>query len=184
MKRLPLFGLLLTLTALTSCFNNSVYDEYKDWREDNEQWYAEQAALTDPERGGRYYTALIAAWDPSAQVLIHWYNDTAATRHNLKPLFSSTVDVKYRGTIKDGTPFDSSYVRTTPADSIFRCRLNSNIIEGWAIAITHMHVGDSCRIIVPYMQAYGSSKVSDVVIPFSDLMFDIKLVDIHAYETH
>ena len=184
MKTLHLLVLAPLLLAMSGCFKNNVYDEYKDWREANEAWYARQALLTDDERGGLYFTTLTATWDPSAQVLIHWYNDTADTRYNLKPLFSSTVDVKYRGTTKDGTPFDSSYVRTSPADSIFRCRLNGTIIEGWAIALTHMHVGDSCRVIVPFGQAYGSSKVSTTILPYTDLVFDIKLVDIYAYETH
>lgn len=166
---------LLTCGTLTGCLGgNSVEDEYKDWREANDAWYAQQAA-------SGYYTTAVASWDPSAQVLIHWYNDTSLTKDNLKPLYTSTVDVKYRGQLYNATPFDSSYLRVSPADSVFRTNLNGSVIEGWAIGLMRMHVGDSCRIVVPYHQGYGSNKMSDVVVPYSMLVFDIKLVDIYGY---
>ena len=47
-----------------------------------------------------------------------------------------------------------------------------------------MHVGDSCTVIIPYQQAYGSTKRSDVLIPYSSLMFDVKLVNIYKYKTN
>ncbi|MBQ7691288.1 MAG: FKBP-type peptidyl-prolyl cis-trans isomerase [Muribaculaceae bacterium] len=165
--------------VFTGCLGNSVEDEYKSWREANDEWFAQQQGNTS------YYTTVTAAWDPRAQVLMHWFNDTMSTRNNARPLFSSTVDVKYRGMTKDDTPFDSSYLRTSPADSIFRVQLStSSLVEGWPVAITRMHVGDSCRVVVPYTLGYGSYKMSDVVLPYTNMVFDIKLVDIYAYETH
>jgi len=165
-----------SLTVLQSCLGDTKWDEYKDWRNANDEWYAQQLASGQ-------YTQVVASWDNSAQVLMRWHNDTMATRDNLKPLISSTVDVKYRGRLYDNTVFDSSYTRTTPADSIFRVRLNSGVIEGWMIALTHMHVGDSCSVIVPYQQGYGSSSTG-TIDPYSVLLFDIKLVDIYGYKTN
>ena len=167
---------VVALTMLDSCLGNNVYDEYKDWREKNDQWYEQQAASGQ-------YTKLTAAWDPSATTLIRWHNDTMLTRSNLKPLITSTVDVKFHLRLYNGTPVDSSYASLSPADSIFRTMINQTV-EGWMIAVTRMHVGDSCTIIVPYHQGYGSYKKSDVLLPFSNLVFDIKLVDIYKYKAN
>lgn len=178
MKKILLYlaGVLL-LMNVTSCLGDtSVEDEFKSWREANDEWFAQQKANTG------FYTQVTPPWDPNACVLMHWYNDRKATEDNLQPLYTSTVDVKYRGITKDGTPFDSSYLNTSPADSIFRCDLNGGVIEGWAVAVTQMHVGDSCRIVIPYTLGYGSYKMSSVVLPYTNLVFDVKLVDIYKYE--
>jgi len=176
MNKLLNICLAAIMIVLSSCLGKTVWDEYKDWRNTNDDWYAQQATSGN-------YTTIIPSWDPSAQVLMRWHNDTTTTRNNLKPLITSTVDVKYRGRLYNDTPFDSSYTKTSPADSIYRSKVNNNI-EGWMIALTHMHVGDSCTIIIPYEQGYGSSSVSSVIRPYSVLVFDMKLVDIYKYKTN
>ena len=103
------------------------------------------------------------------------------TTDNLTPLFTSTIDVKYIGRLYNDEPFDSSYAYTQWGDSILRTT-QANLIEGWAIALSDMHVGDSCEILVPYQQAYGSSE-SGIIKPYSALKFNLKLVDIPYYET-
>ena len=167
---------IVAITMLDSCLGHSVYDEYKEWREKNDEWLVQQKASGQ-------YTVVTASWDPSAQVLMRWHNDTMQTRNNLKPLITSTVDVKYYLKLYDGTPVDSSYYMTSPADSIYRSRINENV-EGWMIALTHMHVGDSCTVIIPYQQGYGSTNRSDVLVPYSNLIFDVKLVDIYKYKAN
>ncbi len=165
---------VVAVTMLDSCLGKSVEDEYKDWRESNDAWYQRQV------QSGQY-TLYTASWDPSAQVLMLWHNDTMLTRNNLKPMITSTVDMKYHLSLYDGTPVDSSYYLTTPADSIFRTQVNQTV-EGWMMALTRMHVGDSCTVIIPYQQGYGSTKKSDVLVPYSVLVFDMKLVDIPKYK--
>lgn len=167
---------IVAVTMLDSCLGKTIEDEYKDWREDNDAWFQKQMS-------SRQYTVLTAAWDPSAKTLIRWHNDTMLTKGNLKPLITSTVDVKYHVSLYNGTPIDSSYYLTSPADSIYRSQLNQNV-EGWMIALTHMHVGDSCTVIIPYQQGYGSNKKSDVLIPYSTLVFNLKLVDIYKYKAN
>ena len=122
-------------------------------------------------------------WDPSSKTLIRWHNDTMLTKGNLKPLITSTVDVKYRLALYNGTAVDSSYLSSSPADSIYRSIVNQNV-EGWMIALTHMHVGDSCTVIIPYQQGYGSIKKSDDLLPYSCLVFNMKLVDIYRYKAN
>ena len=182
MKKFPFF--LLTLLALvvaaTSCLDDDekTLNKYADWYDANVKWYEEQAALT--QDGKSYYTRVTAPWDPAAEVLIHWYNDTSKTHNNLKPLYSSMVDVKYHLSLYNGTAIDSSYLRTSPADSVYRCRLTS-VVQGWAIALPRMHIGDSCCVVLPYNVGYGSTGSSGIN-PYSTLKFNIKLVGIYKYE--
>lgn len=182
MKKFPFILIMVMVLGgvLTSCLKDEDdADNYADWRDINALWYLEQADRT--EGGSKYYTKVTAPWDPTAEVLIHWFNDTNMTKNNLKPKFTSMVDVKYYLSLYDGTPIDSSYLSTSPADSLFRCRLNSGVIEGWAIAVPRMHIGDSCRVLIPYLVGYGSTASGDIK-PFSTLQFDIKLVGIPKYE--
>ncbi len=182
MKKLPFILIVAALMGVvfSSCFkDDDNFDKYSDWYAANIDWYEAQLALT--EGGSKYYTAYTAPWDPAAEVLIHWFNDTNKTKNNLKPLFTSMVDVKYHLRLYDGTPIDSSFLSTSPADSLFRCRLNTGVIEGWGIAIPRMHIGDSCRVIIPYNVGYGT-KASGEIKPYSTLQFDIKLVGIPYYE--
>ena len=169
---------VVAITMLDSCLGKSVEDEYKGWRQNNDEWYQLQAASGQ-------YTQLTAPWDPSAQVLIRWHNNRELTRDNLVPLVTSTVDVKYLLRLYDGTRVDSSYTlaSVTRNDSIYRS-LVSNNVEGWMIALTNMHVGDSCTVIIPYKQGYGSTKKSDELLPYSNLIFDMKLVDIYKYKAN
>ncbi len=169
---------VVALTMLNSCLGKTIEDEYKDWRQANDAWYQQQAASGQ-------YTKVVAPWDPSAQVLMRWHNDTMLTRGNLKPLITSTVDVKYLLRLYNDVRIDSSYYSTsaTRADSIYRSKVNQNV-EGWMIALTRMHVGDSCTVIVPYQQGYGSIKKSDDLLPYSNLVFDLKLVDIYKYKSN
>ncbi len=172
-KLLLIIGTMAMLgITFSSCLKNDVEDKYKDWRKANTEWYEQQRA------NKTYYTTVTAPWDPNGQVLLHWYNDTMLTRDNLKPHITSGVEVIYRGMLYDATPFDSSYLYT---DSISQFQLN-NTIEGWMLGVSQMHVGDSCRIIVPYTLGYGSYSQGSVIKPFSTLVFDIKLKDIYAYE--
>lgn len=167
---------VMAITMLDSCLGTSLEDEYKDWREKNEAWFQQQASSGQ-------YIMLTAPWDPSAKTLIRWHNDTMLTKGNLKPLITSTVDVKYHLSLYDGSPVDSSYVLTSPADSVYRTVVKQTV-EGWMIALTRMHVGDSCTVIVPYPQGYGSTKMSDLLVPYSTLIFDVKLVDIYKYKAN
>lgn len=165
---------VVAITMLESCLGKGLFDEYKDWRENNEEYFEKQA-------NSGQYTMLIAPWDPSARTLIRWHNDTMLTKNNLKPLITSTVDVKYQLKLYDGTVVDSSYDNVTPGDSIFRTVVNQ-VVEGWMMALTRMHVGDSCTVIIPYQQGYGSAEMSETLKPYSTLIFDMKLVDIYKYK--
>lgn len=178
-KHIFLLILFLAPCLLSSCLKDEP-NTSDEWREDNNAWLAEQEQKKNPD-GSPYYEKLTAVWNPNAYVLMHWHNDRSATAGNITPLSTSYVDVKYRLTDYKGLPKDSSYLRTNPADSIYRSQVNANI-EGWVIGLTRMHVGDSVTMIVPYQCGYGATP-NGSIRPYSNLVFDIKLKGIPGYET-
>ncbi len=180
MKKIIYFSLtLLCATVFSSCLSDDS-EPYDEWRNHNDTWLQEQMARTNPD-GTPYYEKVVATkWNPNAYVLMHWHNDRSLTADKISPMSTSTVDVKYLLRNYEGLGIDSSYLRTTPADSIFRSRLNTNI-EGWVIGVTQMHVGDSVTMIVPYQYGYGATQRGSI-LPFTNLVFDIKLKGIPGFE--
>lgn len=88
------------------------------------------------------------------------------------PTDSSTVKVNYKGTLIDGTEFDSSYKRNTPAT--FRA---NQVIKGWTEALTLMPVGSKWELYIPQELAYGARNAGQIK-PFSTLIFEVELVSI------
>lgn len=176
-KTAALIGLALTAVACNDDDSqDSVWDRYADWREANEAWFAEQEVRTNPD-GSAYYTRVSPSWNPGAIVLMHWFNDRSETEGNLVPMLTSMVSTRYIGHLYNDEPFDSSYNAT---NAIFTTRL-TGVVEGWQIALMHMHVGDSCEIVFPYQQGYGGGQQGSI-LPYSALRFNMRLTDIPAYE--
>ena len=172
----------IVASSMVSCLkSDDPYKEYAEWLAANELWYAAQDDLTEGS-GNKFYTKVTATYDNEAKILMHWFNDRSKTAANISPKYTSTVDIKYIGRLYNDVAFDSSFLSTSPADSIYRTTMGGSIIDGWNIALMQMHIGDSCRVVIPYGLAYGPASIGDI-LPFSNLVFDIKLVDIPAYET-
>ena len=93
-----------------------------------------------------------------------------------KPQATDKVKVNYKGTLIDGTEFDSSYKRNEPAT--FRA---NQVIKGWTTALTNMPVGSKWEVYIPQDQAYGSREAGTIQ-PFSTLIFEIELVGIETEE--
>ena len=89
------------------------------------------------------------------------------------PADTCKVKVNYKGTLIDGTEFDSSYKRKEPAT--FRA---NQVIKGWTEALTMMPVGSKWELYIPYDLAYGSRETGGQIKPFSTLIFEIELLDI------
>ena len=88
------------------------------------------------------------------------------------PTETSTVKVHYKGTLVDGTEFDSSYNRNEPTS--FRA---NQVIKGWTEALTMMPVGSKWELYIPQELAYGARETGDIK-PFSTLIFDVELLEI------
>jgi FKBP-type peptidyl-prolyl cis-trans isomerase FklB len=90
-----------------------------------------------------------------------------------KPSATDNVKCHYHGTLIDGTVFDSSVQRGTPA----KFPLNM-VIKGWTEGLQLMPVGSKWRFFIPPHLGYGDRQVSAQIGPNSTLIFDVELLDI------
>lgn len=88
------------------------------------------------------------------------------------PANTDKVKVHYRGTLIDGTEFDSSYSRNEP--TTFRA---NQVIAGWTEALTMMPVGSKWMLYIPQELAYGNRDMGTIK-PFSTLVFEVELLEI------
>lgn len=91
-----------------------------------------------------------------------------------KPKSTDTVTTHYRGTLIDGTEFDSSYKRGQPA----RFPVN-RVIAGWTEALQLMEVGAKWQLFVPSNLAYGARGSGDKIGPNATLIFEVELIAIN-----
>jgi FKBP-type peptidyl-prolyl cis-trans isomerase len=90
------------------------------------------------------------------------------------PTINDAVKCNYRGTLMNGTEFDSSARQGQPAE--FRLK---QVIPGWTEALQKMHVGDKWQIFVPAKLAYGMNPPPGSPIEAGSLLvFEIELLDI------
>lgn len=90
-----------------------------------------------------------------------------------QPKATDSVKVHYRGTLIDGTEFDSSYSRNTPVDISLQ-----EVIPGWQEAVPLMPVGSKWQIFIPAKLGYGEGAAGKIG-PHSTLIFDIELLAIN-----
>mgnify|MGYP000474708075 CR=1 FL=1 len=89
------------------------------------------------------------------------------------PKETDTVTVHYRGTLLDGTEFDSSYSRGEPATFPV-----NGVIKGWTEALQRMRVGAKWQLFIPPELAYGERGAGRVIGPNQALVFEVELLGI------
>ena len=95
-----------------------------------------------------------------------------------KPTASDTVVCNYRGTLINGTEFDSSYKRGQPATFPV-----SGVIKGWTEALQLMPVGSKWQLFIPAELAYGERAPGPEIGPDSTLIFEVELLSIQDKTT-
>ena len=91
-----------------------------------------------------------------------------------KPKLSDTVTAHYRGTLIDGTEFDSSYKRGQPATF----PVSGGMIPGWTEALQLMEEGAKWQLFIPSNLAYGEKGAGRDIGPNATLIFEIELISI------
>lgn len=142
----------------------------------NEKQAAEKAALADTnKKAGEAFLAENAKKDgvmttPSG---IQYKVITAGS--GAKPTDADTVTCQYRGTLIDGTEFDSTYKNGQPA--VLEV---GRVIPGFKEALKMMPVGSKYQFVIPADQAYGERGAGNVIGPNATLIFEIELVSIQG----
>lgn len=82
--------------------------------------------------------------------------------------------IHYKGTLENGTVFDSSYERGKP----FKTRIGvGDVIEGWDMGVPGMKVGGKRKLVIPSQLAYKDQSIGDIP-PNSTLIFEVELMGI------
>ncbi|MFT6914071.1 MAG: FKBP-type peptidyl-prolyl cis-trans isomerase [Motiliproteus sp.] len=92
------------------------------------------------------------------------------------PTAADTVQVHYRGTLIDGTEFDSSYKHGDGGPATFP--LNS-VIPGWTEGLQLISKGGKAELYIPAALAYGPNGMGQLIGPNSALVFEVELLDIN-----
>lgn len=174
--KLKKFGFLLPLSllCLSACMGDDDYTDYAEWRTENLDYLTNaEAEMID---GQKKYEKIIPKWDPATYVLMRWHRHGDSSS-DLTPLDNSTISIKYLLTNVRGDTLDSSY---SQPDSLYHCKPCEMITGFWA-ATTVMHPGDSVTAVIPFTSGYGVSG-SGSILPFSTLIFQIKLDEIVSYD--
>ncbi len=128
-------------------------------------------ALQSPKETAATQPAPQATAPSAAQLGIHVVRageGAAAVRGNI-------VAVHYRGTLSDGTEFDSSHSRGAPI--VFRLG-EGRVIQGWELGILDMQVGEIRELVIPPDLAYGSRGAPPKIPPDATLHFTVELMGI------
>jgi len=91
-----------------------------------------------------------------------------------KPSATDSVTVHYKGTLSDGTEFDSSYGRGQPATFPL-----NRVIKGWTEGVQLMAVGSKYRFTIPPDLGYGAAGAGGKIPPNATLVFEIELIKIN-----
>ncbi|WP_341902795.1 FKBP-type peptidyl-prolyl cis-trans isomerase [Polaromonas sp. YR568] len=105
---------------------------------------------------------------PSGVKIVHTVDGTGA-----QPKASDAVKVHYRGTLANGTEFDSSYKRGTPATFPL-----SRVVPCWTEGMQKIKVGGKATLTCPPATAYGDRGAGGVVPPNATLTFEVELLAI------
>ena len=192
-----LMGLLFSVSlAVTSCEEtDGAVDPYYNWEERNKLYIDSIARVANTDLGeevGQWKVILsykqtipnLSGSDKDVNDYVYCRVIEKGTG-TVKPLFTDTVDVHYRGKLiplYDGSEvvFDQSYAGDLNGDiAVYASFQVNGLIEGWTTILQHMVVGDRWEIHVPYQLGYGIYGSGDIP-GYSALVFDVQLDDIHS----
>jgi FKBP-type peptidyl-prolyl cis-trans isomerase len=91
------------------------------------------------------------------------------------PKATDSVTVNYKGTLMDGTVFDSSYDRKEPVTFVL-----NQVIPGWTEGVQLMKVGSKYKFYIPSALGYGERGAGNTIGPNTPLIFEVELISIGA----
>jgi FKBP-type peptidyl-prolyl cis-trans isomerase FklB len=167
-------------TALTEEQAREVMNAYRMEMQTKQQAQAKEASEKN-KKEGEAFLAENAKKEGVKTIQVKLPNGTnAALQYKVmtagtgpKPTTNDTVITHYRGTLIDGTEFDSSIRRGEPATFPV-----TGVIKGWTEALLQMPVGSKWQLFIPADLAYGERGAGRNIGPNATLIFDIELIGI------
>ena len=160
----------LFITGMASCSGNNATSE-----ETTEQAVStDSIEIKDNLTLGREFLAENAKNDSVVQTESGLQYMVLKEGTGAKPGPTDTVTVHYTGKLLDGTVFDSSVERGEPINIPIGV---GQVIPGWDEGIMMMSKGEKGVLYIPYYLAYGDRPAGDKITPFSNLIFEVELVD-------
>lgn len=92
-----------------------------------------------------------------------------------KPSQYGEVEVHYKGSLIDGTVFDSSYERGEPISFLL-----SQVIPGWSEGVQLMSPGAKYEFYIPFELAYGPKGIPGVIPQHATLIFEVELLKVYS----
>lgn len=138
-----------------------------------EQKAAEQAQSAEAVARGEAFRAENAKRDAVKTTESGLQYEVLEDADGPKPSATDTVKVHYKGTLIDGTEFDSSYSRGQPATFPL-----NGVIKGWTEGVALMPVGSKYKFVIPPELAYGERGAGARIGPNETLVFEVELLEI------
>lgn len=96
-----------------------------------------------------------------------------------KPQVGKSVKMHYTGKLLNGTVFDSSVERGEPFQFVLGV---GQVIPGWDEGVQLMSKGEKGILYIPYYLGYGERQAGEKIAPFSNLMFEVELIDFETFD--
>ena len=197
----------MAVFALSSCSeNDDSYDEYANWQERNEQAFADTLAYAKKmgESQGWYVyrkwslenqtpnkdvngVEVPLSYKDCDHIIVHVLDKGEGTT---SPLYTDSAKVSYRGSLLETTDKDGNVNAGYVFDKTFEGTYNkqtamlstvavSNMVDGFATALMHMHVGDHWMVYSPDQLGYGTTGNGSIPA-YSMLRFELALDSYHS----
>ena len=155
-------------------------DAYVAEEKARQEEYKKIAAMSNEEYSEYMYQAVKKNF-PSAQKsktgLVYIIENEG---EGAKPTKGAAMSVHYTGTFrKTGNKFDSSVDRGQPMDFKF---LEQRMVPGFEEGLSFLGKGGKAKIFIPYYSAYGAQGRPGAIPPYSDLVFDLEVVNLKPSE--
>ncbi|MEM9621371.1 MAG: FKBP-type peptidyl-prolyl cis-trans isomerase [Pseudomonadota bacterium] len=133
----------------------------------------QRAKFADVEAAGKVFRDSFAAQPGVVSLESGLLYEVMIAGEGAKPSAADRVTTHYHGTLIDGTVFDSSVERNSPASFAV-----NGVIPGWTEALQLMPVGSKWKLVIPPELAYGESGAGGAIGPQSTLVFEVELLSI------